>query len=100
MDQNTDTNSGAPMTGEKNPMSSIISILIIVIILAFGAFYFLKQVSVPAENAVLTPVEKQADPTISALSAQSTSTDLNAIQKDLNTTDLSGVDAGLNNISI
>jgi hypothetical protein len=98
MDQNT--NNSTPIPEEKTPVASITSILVIVLVLAFGAFYFLKQVPVPADNATLTPAEAQADPAVAGLSTQGTSTDLTSIQNDLKATDLSGLDAGLGDISI
>lgn len=98
MDQNI--NNGAQMPAEKKSTGAIISIIIIVLVLAYGAFYFSKQLPSPAENAGLTPSEMQADQTISSLSKQGTSTDLADIQKDLEATDFSGLDAELNNLSI
>lgn len=86
---------------EKKPIGSIISITVIVFVLAFGAYYFLKQVPAPVDEATtLTPTEIQADSTISTLSNQGTSTDLTEIQKDLNATNLSGLDEGLSNVAI
>lgn len=72
---------------EKKPIGAIVSIIVIVLVLVFGASYFFKQVPSPA----LTPAEIQADPTISTLSTQGTSTNVADIQKDLNATDLSGL---------
>lgn len=91
---------GAP-SPEKGPVGVKISIIIVVLILAFGAYYFLKQVPVEEGfGSLLTPTEVQNDATISNLSAQGTSTDLGDIQKDLDATDLSGLDAGLGDIAI
>lgn len=91
---------GAP-SPEKGPVGVKISIIIVVLVLAFGAYYFLKQV--PVEEGIgslLTPAEVQNDATISNLSAQGTSTDLGDIQRDLDATDLSGLDTGLGDIAI
>ena len=85
---------------EKKSVGSTISIIVIVLVLAFGAYYFLKQVPVSMETGSLTPAEIQANQAISALSAQGTSTNLDDIQKDLDATDLSGLDAGLSDIAI
>lgn len=90
---------GAPMP-EKKPVGATIGIIVIVLVLAFGAYYFLKQVPAVTENETVTPAEVQADQTISSLSTQGTSTDLADIQKDLDTTNLSGLDAGLSDIAI
>lgn len=84
-----------PQTEEKKPVGAIISIIVIVIVLAFGASYFLKQVPVPEEAT-----ETQADATVSALSTQGTSTDIADIQKDINATDFSNVGTGLGDIAI
>ncbi|MEK7568948.1 MAG: hypothetical protein AAB497_02445 [Patescibacteria group bacterium] len=98
MDQNI--NAGAP-SPEKGPIGAKISIIIVVLILAFGAYYFLKQVPVEEGlDTLLTPSEVQSDAAISNLSAQGTSTELSDIQKDLDATDLSNLDAGLSDIAI
>lgn len=98
---NETTPTGAPIPEEKTPISSIISIIVIVAVLAFGAFYFFKQVPIKeGVGEIVTPAEMQADTSISSLSTQGTSTNLTDIEKDLNATDLTGVDAGLSNISI
>lgn len=95
---------GTPMPQEKNQVGPIISIIVIVLVLAFGAYYFLKQVPVATETATgtgaLTPAETQADASISSLSTQGTSTDLADIQKDLDATNLSSIEAGLSDIVI
>lgn len=98
MDQNI--NMGT-QTEEKKSVGAIVSIIIIVFVLAFGAYYFLKQVPVESENeSRLVPSETQVDTTISNLSTQGTSTELSDIEKDLNATDLTGIDAGLSDIVI
>lgn len=88
-----------PVPEEKKSTGAIISIIVIVLILAAGAYYFLKQVPL-TDNVILTPAETQADASISALSTQGTSTDLADIQKDLDATNLSGLDAGLSDVAI
>lgn len=97
MDQNINNDAQVP---EKKSTGATISIIIIVLVLAYGAFYFSKQVPLPTENGVLTPAEIQTDQTISSLSEQGTSTDLADIQKDLEATDFSGLDAGLTDFAI
>ena len=94
-------NMGAPMPEEKKPVGSIISIIIIVLVLVLGAYYFLRQVPVEEGlEALLTPAEVQNDTAISALSTQGASTELADIQKDLDATDFSNLDAGLRDIEI
>lgn len=88
-----------PMPEEKKPVGAIISIIVIVLILAFGAYYFMKQVPAGTTDS-LTPAETQADQAISALSTQGTSTELADIQKDLDATNLTGLDAGLSDVAI
>lgn len=86
---------------EKKPVGAIISIIVIVFVLVFGAYYFLKQVPVPEElGGTLTPEEIQSDATISALSKQGTSTNIADIQKDLDATNLSNIGTGLSDIAI
>lgn len=100
MDQNMNT--GTPMPEEKKSTSAVVSIIVIVLVIALGAYYFLKQVPLPAEEPAGAPASavEQADATASALSAQGTSTDITDIQKDVNATDLKNLDAGLNNVAI
>lgn len=101
MDQNTNMNvSGQPE--EKGAAGITIGIIIVVLVLVFGAYYFFKQVPVIDESvgASLTPKEMAADETVSALSSQGTSTEISDIQKDLNATDLSNVGTGVSNIAI
>ena len=83
---------------EKKSVGSTVSIIVIVLVLALGGYYFLRQV--PTASDQLTPAETQADSAISSLSTQGTSTDLADIQKDLDATNLSGLDAGLSDIAL
>ena len=99
-------NMGAPMQQEeKKPIGTIIGIIVIVLVLAFGAFYFLKQVPTSTENSVVAPATSaqkttNGDATVSALSAQGSSTDIADIQKDLDASDFTTLDMGLDGISI
>ena len=101
MEQNMNMGSQMPpMPAEKKSTGAVISIIVIVLVVAFGGYYFLKQVPLTGGDEVLTTAETQADASISALSTQGTSTDLADIQKDLDATNLSGLDAGLADIAI
>lgn len=101
MEQNMNMGSQMPpMPAEKKSTGAIISIIVIVLVVAFGAYYFLKQVPTGTETGTLTPTETQMDSVISSLSAQGNSTDLADIQKDLDATSLTGLDAGLSDITI
>jgi len=99
-------NMGAPMQEEKKPVGAIIGIIVIVLVLAFGAFYFLKQVPTLNEGTTVTPVITneqrlpEGDATVSALTTQSASTDIADIQKDLDASNFNTLDMGLNNVSI
>ncbi|KKU81695.1 MAG: hypothetical protein UY07_C0011G0015 [Parcubacteria group bacterium GW2011_GWA1_47_8] len=104
MEQNTNTtgqnmNMGQPMNTDtpisEKPKSAgtTIGIIIIVLILAIGAFYLLQQVSSTKEDASATQSEEQASQAISAFSTQGPSTDMADIEKDLNATDFSSIDA-------
>lgn len=96
-------NTGAqmpPMPTEKKSTGAIISIIVIVLVVAFGAYYFLKQVPTGTEAGSLTPAETQMDSVISAISTQGASTELVDIQKDVDATNFTGLDAGLSDITI
>ncbi|MEK7148454.1 MAG: hypothetical protein AAB770_00885 [Patescibacteria group bacterium] len=98
MEQNMNMGTQMP---EKKPVGATVGIILIVLVLAFGAYYFLKQVPAPTTEAgTPTSAEVQADQVISSLSTQGTSTDLADIQKDLDSTNFSGIDAGLSDIII
>ncbi|OIO30938.1 hypothetical protein AUJ77_01195 [Candidatus Nomurabacteria bacterium CG1_02_43_90] len=98
-----ETNTILPGTQEeKTPFGVIISIIIIVGLLGVGAFYSLKKVPSVAEemNQAFTPeTGAENDAVVSKLSAQGTSTSITDIKKDLNTTDLSNITAGLKDIT-
>ena len=90
--ENMNMGTGAPE--EKKSAGAIISIVIIVLLLAFGAYYFLKQV--PAGDLSNDGTSAaQSDQVAAAFSSQGNSTELDAIQKDLDSTDYSKIDAGL-----
>lgn len=98
MEQNM--NMGTSMNEEKKSTGALISIGIIVLLVAAGAYYFLRQVPMETDSVELTASEQRADAQISSLSTQGTSTELSDIQKDLDATDLSNLEAGLNDIAI
>lgn len=99
-----------PAPEEKRSTGALIGIVIIVLILIAGALYaFMNSKNSPPEPATMNQdqammvkpsLESTTDATISALSSQGGSTDLTDIQKDLNTTDLSGLDAGLEDATL
>jgi hypothetical protein len=97
-----------PMPGKKS-MGPWIGIVIVALVLIAGALYALmdsKRSKVKEQGSAMTlPVYEAAgggagaDATISALTAQGTSSDLSDIQQDLEATDLSSLDAGLGDVS-
>lgn len=89
-------NMDTSMPQEKSSMGVIISIVAVVLVVAFVAFYFFKQSPANPENMEV-PV---TDSTVSALSAQGTSTNIADIEKDLNAADISTVDVGLSDINL
>ncbi|MDO8604047.1 MAG: hypothetical protein Q7K40_01410 [bacterium] len=96
----TNMNMGTQMPTEKKSTGATISIIVIVLVLAFGAYYFLKQVPAGMDNGAVTESELQNDQVANALSTQGSSTDIADIQKDLDATDFSGIDAGLSDVTI
>ncbi|MBI5401076.1 MAG: hypothetical protein HZB12_03100 [Candidatus Yonathbacteria bacterium] len=85
---------------EKKPIGAIVSIIVIVLVLVLGAYYSLRQLPPTTEVANEPSGVGLADSTVSALSTQGTSTEIDAIQKDLNATDFSSVGTGLSDIAI
>lgn len=92
------SNMGTPVPEKTKSTGTTIGIIIILLVLAFGAWYFFNQVSMKNAEPVTENTE-QASMAISALSAQGTSTDMADIEKDLNATDLSGIDAAASAIA-
>lgn len=93
-------NMGTPMPEEKKSTSAVVSIIVIVFVIALGAYYFLKQVPLTPESGANAPSGLPVDSAVSALSEQGTSTDIVDIQKDLNSTNLNNLDSGLSNVTI
>jgi hypothetical protein len=94
------------MPTHETTWGSTIGIIIVIIILALGSFYFWgKEINKELES--LPPVEEtvaavdilnRPDPTIEVLKTQGTSDAVQAIEQDLTATNLSSVDAELSNI--
>ena len=95
------------MPEEKKSAGPLVGIVIVVLVLIAGAVYvFMDSKKSVMEHEQPAVMEQQADAgvmitdtTVSALSEQGTSTDILEIEKDLQVTDLSGLDAGLSDIS-
>ncbi|MEK7538939.1 MAG: hypothetical protein AAB552_03800 [Patescibacteria group bacterium] len=102
MDQNM--NMGG-MPEEKKSVGPLVGIVIVVLVLIAGAVYVFmdSKKSIMEQPAVM---EQQVnagtmttDATLSALSEQGASTDILEIEKDLQATDFSDLDAGLADVS-
>jgi flagellar basal body-associated protein FliL len=83
----------------KGGVGPILGIIIIIILLALGGlYYFTKGASqVQNQNAAATtqtPADEAA-----TIATQGTSANLNAVQADVNATDLSGLDSATANVS-
>ena len=82
---------------EKEPVGVMVSIVIIVLVIFAGAYYFSKRVAIPLE----APTKEGVDPMIVALSAQGTSDEIVDIKRDIDATpDLSLIGAELASIQL
>lgn len=89
----------APSMEPKSNMGPVVGIIIIVIILIVGAFYFWSTRLQPAIEAPQAGSQTtEADPFVSNLGAVGSSDDLGSIEADLNATNLDGLDSGLNSV--
>lgn len=87
----------------QKPMGPVVGIVIIVILLILGGFYFWgaqltdteKEVKITAEEII-----NQEDTALENLQSQSNSDEIDAIEADLNTTDLENLDSELNAIDL
>lgn len=94
MDQ--DMNNGVAPT-QKEPAGAMISVIIIVLVIIAGAYYFLKRVP----STGLPATQGEADALVATLSQQGTSDEISAIEQDLNATpDISTIGTGIGNITI
>ena len=97
--QMSDNASQAPQssTPEQKSMGSLVGILIILVVIILGGWYFLNQRS--QEVPFLDEENVRAEASINALETQGTSDELDSIEADLNATDLSDLDAELDSIN-
>jgi hypothetical protein len=93
------------MPTRETSWGSIVGIIVVIVILLIGSLYFWgKEISnngtLPSvdENITAEDILAQPDTIIKTLKNQSTSDDIASIKTDLNATDLSGLNNGLNNI--
>lgn len=92
----TPTPSMAPKKGVMS-VGPIAVIVIIVGVLAAGAWYFLNQnlgdLANTAPASTVEELQNSNDPDVQAALSQSSSDELDSIQADINATDFSGIDA-------
>ncbi|NTV44385.1 MAG: hypothetical protein HGA67_01665 [Candidatus Yonathbacteria bacterium] len=107
METTQPTNPATPsIPVHETSWGTIVGIIIVVIVLAVGSLYFWgkevndRQNALPAinENVTAQDILGGTDPTTEALKQQDTSDAIGSIEKDVNATDLTSVDAETNNI--
>jgi hypothetical protein len=94
--------SGAPEVHEHHrSLGPAIGVIILVLAIALGVLYFFGSnlvtppLAPPAQGPDEAPGTPDVDPVAASLSAQSTSTELSAIEEDLAATNLEEIDAEL-----
>lgn len=84
-----------PPERHKGGPGPIIGIIIIIILLALGGYYYftvgVKQIGNPNDGSMIEGDASMSETDM--LRAQSSSTELSAIETDLNATDFSGLDS-------
>lgn len=79
---------------EKKSLGPLIAVIIILALIVIGGLYFLKERS-SQETYIPTVTEtEQTDSVTASLQTQGNSDDLNAIEADLNATNLDNLDQG------
>ncbi len=86
-----------PLNASEGRSGPMIGIIIVIIVLALGAFYFWGA---SVDRASRTGTDIGADASIEALTTQSDSTELSSIEADLSATELSGLDQELADIDL
>lgn len=81
-----------PMQGDmsKKSMGPLIAVIIILALIIIGGLYFLKE---RASQPIYVPAAT-GDSVTASLNQQSSSDDLNSIEKDLNATNVDNLDQG------
>lgn len=88
----------ATQTSENRPAGPVIGAVIIILILVVGALYFWGAKLNKEANQTPEDILNAEDQTVDQLQTQSTSTEIDDINVDLNVTDLNNLDADLKNI--
>lgn len=89
------------MASRGKSSGPLVGVAIIVIVLIVGGFYFWKtKINVPAPTDQLPTIQSggEADAVVNQLQTQGTSDEINAIEKDLNATDLNTIDSDLGSV--
>ncbi len=82
---------GPQATADKKSVGPLIAVIIILALIVIGGLYFLKQRS---SAPTYVPETTQGDTVTESLMQQSSSDDLDAIEADLNATNLDNLDQG------
>ncbi|MEK7514233.1 MAG: hypothetical protein AAB587_00180 [Patescibacteria group bacterium] len=95
MDPNqTNTTPAIPTPTSKPSMGAFIGIIIIILVIVFGAFYFWgKMVEEKSGSGAQT-----ADTSVEMLNKQSSSDEVTSIEADLNATDIGNLDKELGSV--
>lgn len=105
MDQSPTPSSTNGMPQKEGSTSGVIAIIVIVVLLALGGIYYLltSGTSMQPVNDTMPTMEEVAnssDPDVQAAMSQGSSDALAEIEADLNSTDLTGIDAELAELGI
>ena len=98
--------STTPTIHQNKEVGPVIGIIIIVVILVLGGLYVwgarlnkTEQTNSGGEQSA-QDISQAQDPALDNLKTQGTSDNLSAIEDDLDTTSLNGLDTGINDINI
>ena len=80
------------MMPEKKSYGALIAVIVILALIVIGGLYFLGQRM--DKSSYATSPKNEADPITESLKNQSDSDSLSAIEKDLNSTNVSNLDQG------
>jgi hypothetical protein len=87
------TPSYSPLEPRKRSYGPLIAVVVILLVIVIGGLYFLGQRM--SQAPYTPPVDTtETDSVTASLKSQSSSDDLDAIEKDLNSTDLDNLDQG------
>ena len=96
MDQETnklaEQNTFPTATAQKSPLAMILGVVgFIIILLGVGWYMMGMQTSSPQEQTAVPPTSATEDTAVTALSAQGSSDDVNAIDADIKASDISSL---------